>query len=113
MTSLDGAAAAVERLHDRDGGRVAIVVPSAAPHAPDRPLPGLGQLDGLGDTEGARPAAELVLGSTAVAAWARHRLARTVVVDDLLRAAPCSSGWPGPPVPTPPASSWSPCSGTC
>ena len=85
MASLDGAATAVERLHDRDGGRVAIVVPSATPHAADRPLPGLGELDGVRDTEGARPAAELVLGSTVVAAWARRRLARTVVVDDLLR----------------------------
>ena len=83
MASLDGAASAVERLHDRDGGRVAIVVPSATRHAADRPLPGLGELDGVRATEGARPAAELVLGSTAVAAWARHRLARTVVVDDL------------------------------
>ncbi|MFC3688295.1 AAA family ATPase [Aquipuribacter hungaricus] len=85
MSSLSGAATAVERLHDRDGGRVALVVPSATPHASDRPLPGLGELDGVRDTEGARPAAELVLGDGEVAAWARHRLVRTVVVDDLPR----------------------------
>lgn len=83
MASLTEAAQAVERLHDVDGGRVALVVPSATPHGGERPLPGLGELDGVRLPEGARPAADLVLGDGAVAAWARHRLARTVVVDDL------------------------------
>ena len=80
------------------------------PHAGDRPLPGLGELDGVRDTEGARPAADLVLGATAVAAWARHRLARTVVVDDLARGRALL----GRLTPTrPPPSSSSRCSATC
>jgi chromosome segregation protein len=83
MTSLAEATAAVERLHDADAGRVALVVPAATPHAGERTLPGLGELDDLRLPDGARPAAELVRGDSAVAGWARHRLARTVVVDDL------------------------------
>jgi chromosome segregation protein len=83
MTSLTDAAAAVERLHDVDGGRVALVVPAATPHAGERTLPGLGELDDVRLPHGARPAADLVRGDSPVATWARHRLARTVVVDDL------------------------------
>ncbi|WP_340268297.1 chromosome segregation protein SMC [Aquipuribacter nitratireducens] len=83
VRTLEDATDAVERLHDADGGRVALVVPGATPHAGERTLPGLGELDGLALPDHVRPAAGLVLGEGPVADWARHRLARTVVVDDL------------------------------
>ena len=84
MAGVDDAVAAVEALHDTAGGRVALVVPAATPRAGQRTLPGLGELDPIDLPDGARAATDVVTGRGDVAEWARHRLARTVVVDDLV-----------------------------